>query len=426
MWPTYAGFKIGNMPIINLHRIIGVVFIVLLASNTLLSRAWLIRSIDRLRLLKEPLLIITFFYFWRLLSIFSSPNIPYSFFLIMIDILLQFVIFISIIVSFEDSYDVKIGLKAILFGAVLVVLLGLIEFISEQNLFVKLVPNSSKNIEFIASAIEEKIRDNYRVQAAFMHPLVLAEYLIIVIPISASFIFDKEFVTRFSSLFVFFGGILVLYSTGSRSGIVVLGVQLIFFLLLTSYQNAKTYRGFNSFLRTFVGSVSLIILVAAGCYYGRDLIIGKGSAETMSTVARIVQLINGISAVSNKPLLGHGPGFAPEYAGVENIASGRLTLDNYYLTVVIESGLPALLLLILCFVLFYRYSRLCLHTESILFNTHIINLISCSVVGFIVFCIILSTYEVFGIAFAIFGMILVLYRNNIILFRPTELHTNFN
>lgn len=427
----------GNMPIINLHRVVGFIFIAIILSNLLLSRTWLCQTVSRLRPLIWPIFLLLSYYFWRLLSVFASQNIPYSLFLVTLDILLQFVIFISVIISFNDSFNVRSGLKAILFGAVVVVIIGLIEFFSESNIFVSLVPNSSRNIEFIATAIEEKIRDNYRVQTAFMHPLVLAEYLIMVIPVSAIFLFDKTFFTRICSYIVFIGGIFVLFSTGSRSGIVVLGVEFIFYLLFLLFCNIKLYRGANhstlesglapqvpvlewyfnkkrisSLLTVSIASTALLTIFVVASYYGRDLILGRGSAETMSTVARVVQLINGISAVSNKPLLGYGPGSAPEYVGVENIASGRLTLDNYYLTVVVESGIPTLVLLIVNLIIYYLYSRYIVSSNT-LFSKHSMNLISCSIIGFIIFCFILSSYEVFGIAFAIFGMVLVLYRNKV-------------
>lgn len=409
MWPTYAGLKIGNMPIMNLHRAIGILFTVVFVSNILLSRVWLNLLVSRLKPVLRPVTIVSCFFIWRLLSAFASKDITYSAFLAIIDILLQFVIFIVVVVSFDELIDVKNGFKAVLFGSVLVVLLGTIEYFTERNIFVSLVPDSYKNIDFIASAIEEKVRDNYRVQVAFMHPLVLAEYLIMVIPISLSFLTEKRLLIRVCSIFVFCGSILVLLATGSRSGIVVLGAQIFSFCLYLIFCNGK----YRLRLRSFVLSFLLITAsIAITSIYGKTLILGKDSAETMSTIARLVQLLNGIYAVLKKPIWGYGQGFAPDYVGVENIATGRLTLDNYYLTLVVESGIPALVLFILILLTFYRCSRLN-NNMHIYWNKYAANLISCSLIGFIIFCFILSTYEVFGIAYAILGFTLVLHRISI-------------
>jgi len=407
LWPTYVGIKIGSLPILNFNRVIGLILVSVFLLNSLLSRAWLSQAIGRLTPVSKPIFVVFVFFIWRFISTVASKDIVYSLFLVTLDFLLQFVVFIAVVISFDDLEVVKKAFKAILISAVFVVLFGIVEHLFEKNIFTSLVPNSYKNVDFVASAIEEKVRDSYRVQVAFMHPLVLAEYLTIIIPIAGMFLLDKySKFTRSYAFFVFIGGFYVLYSTGSRSGVVVLIMQFLcffFFYLMLKSQNEISVK------KIITGGSLFCISIFIGVFYGKDYIIGKGSAEVMSTAARVLQLLNGIEAVYKKPIMGYGQGFSAEYIGVENISTGQLTVDNYYLNLVVESGVPAVVLFVVMILVFLRYA-LYINIINSLFDRMASICIFSLLMGFTVFSFILSNHEAFGVVFSIFGLILVLYR----------------
>lgn len=407
LWPTYFGIKLGSLPILNFNRAIGLILLIVFALNSITSKAWLSVAFSRLRPVSKPVMLLFIFFMWRFMSAFASKNIIYSLFLAAIDFLLQFLIFIAVVISFDDLKKIKNAFKIILISAVFVVLFGIIEHLCEKNIFVNLVPDSYRNVDFVASAIKDKVRDTYRVQGAFMHPLVLAEYLIVIIPIAGLFINDKQSIlNRLFAFFVFTGGIIVLYSTGSRSGIVVFATQSLLFVLPLFLNRPKTN---IDFIKAVLASAYFCITVICAGLYGKDIIIGRGSAEVMSTAARVLQLLNGVEAVVKKPILGYGQGLAADYIGVENIATGQLTVDNYYLTIAVESGIPSVIIFIMFISLFIKYS-FNIHTMNALFNKNASNIFFCSVAGFAIFCLILSNYEAFGIIFSILGLMLVMRR----------------
>lgn len=402
----------GTLPIINPQRVVGLLLVLCVVLNSLLSRSWYARGVERLKLAKGPVLLVSSFFLWRLLSAFFSEDPVYSLFIVTIDIMLQFVFFILIIVEFNSRRDVRAGLNIILAGAILVVLFGVIESITEHNIFFSLAPSGSSDTAYIASAVSEKIRESYRVQAAFLHPLVLAEYLVIVIPVAVMFLFFLQcrLLFKISAAFVLAGGLYVLICTGSRSGIVAFGIQIIVFSFFLLRQKIKKSRGFRT---VFVFTVAVGVFCAVSVvayYYGPNLLLGRDSTEMSSTATRLIQLYKGSSAVEDKPLMGWGPGVGGNYAAVENPKTGMATVDDYYLSLALESGIPALVLFVLMLWMFIQKSRQIAKLSTINYS-RTAEFFSISLIGFAIFCTILSIYEIFTIIFVIFGLIIVMQRD---------------
>jgi hypothetical protein len=98
------------------------------------------------------------------------------------------------------------------------------------------------------------------------------------------------------------------------------------------------------------------------------------------------------------------------YAAVENPVTGMATVDNYYLSLALESGLPAMLLFILILWTFIRRSRRMAAIPGN-FCGRVAECFSLSFIGFAVFCMILSIYEIFTLVFVLFGILLVMERD---------------
>lgn len=76
---------------------------------------------------------------------------------------------------------------------------------------------------------------------------------------------------------------------------------------------------------------------------------GESESQSASSATRLVQLNNGFIAIAQKPLFGYGPGEGSRVImGVGESQSGGETVyvettDNLFLSIAVESGLPALI-----------------------------------------------------------------------------------
>ena len=101
------------------------------------------------------------------------------------------------------------------------------------------------------------------------------------------------------------------------------------------------------YVRWAIGMTNLCLIVAiaaAAVPVARHLIAGQSQDEQSSSAGRLVQSERGAETVVENPVLGVGPRMAGKYAGIRD-AFGA-TVDNWYLTIVVESGVGALI----CFV----------------------------------------------------------------------------
>lgn len=409
--PTYVGIKYANFPIINLHRVIGFAILLIIVLNSMISRRWFNQSIVRIKSVRKPLLLFSMYFVWRMFTALMSDNVVYSIFIVLLEVLLQYIILIAVIISINTDAELKQGINILIFTAIIVIATGVFEQITNINMYTWAAPGGTDGVEYIVTAIESKVRDTYRVQASFMHPLVLAQYILFILPIAGVLFLNKSYSDKLIAIFVGCCGVSVLVATGSRSGIVVLAVQIVY--VLASFVILRARRPPS---RAHMLSILLITLLLALVVFVvihlRDLVVGRGGAETMSTIARVAQIINGVEAVSRRPITGYGPGLAAEYVQVQNVETGRFTVDNYYLTILVESGVVGLSLflstLIVVFRILYSHAE---HANNRL-TAMPMSMLLCSMVGFATFMLILSSYELFGTVYAVFGMILVAHRNH--------------
>jgi len=122
-------------------------------------------------------------------------------------------------------------------------------------------------------------------------------------------------------------------------------------------------------------------------------------------IVRVVQLQKGIPLVVNNYLLGYGPGNA---ASILNVGDANLpTIDNYYLSLSLESGIVSLLIFIIILLLFLK------KTFNYMSNTSDISSKICSacfysLIAFSISLSVLSLKVNFPFIFIIFAFVLVL------------------
>lgn len=260
-----------------------------------------------------------------------------------------FIVFLIAYFCFENYGQIRKVVFVLLLCGVMVSILAICEFLLKKNLFATMsMPGMALDPDYIRQALSDKTRHGvYRAQASFFHPLLLTEYCVYQIPVAFYFLSSKSFYERLIGVI----GVLVVplaaAASGSRSSIVatvfVFALCVLFIFLRLRY--SKKY-----------GAISWLFFIAAICLsitaifvlfdYGvfDSVFYGKSLREQQSTAARIYMYQKGIPAIFSSPLIGYGLGLAAEIVGFS--ANGSFSIDSFFLSYVIESGVPGLLVLI--------------------------------------------------------------------------------
>ena len=143
-------------------------------------------------------------------------------------------------------------------------------------------------------------------------------------------------------------GLLAAGFSGSRSALIAVPVILLLAMVLFSSRRRDDTRGGVLWILTLLsltlGTIALAILLAFDAL-DISLITGRSATEASSTNTRVLMLIRGLPLVADRPFAGYGPGLSGYVLGFAN-ARGEITIDNYYLSLALDSGIPTLLVFV--------------------------------------------------------------------------------
>jgi O-antigen ligase len=180
--------------------------------------------------------------------------------------------------------------------------------------------------------------------STFTHPLTFGEYLALSLPLAAYLVgYSSTRWQRLLGLGALPAMLAGLYLTHTRSPLIAAGVAVI---LLVAFLGIRALRQQRSFAISVAGAFSLIALAfAAFAMLGivTELILGRNAAETGSSIDRLIMLERGTNLILAEPITGYGAGMAAFTLGyLPGLTT--LTIDNFYLSLGLESGLPGLAL----------------------------------------------------------------------------------
>lgn len=268
-------------------------------------------------------------------SSFSSAHVSTSFAAGVFTFASYPLMLIFIISFFSQRKHLSQLFFTLLLVAVLSEIVGIVEWINQGNLFALFVDPVS---DIAKEMMVGKIRgDVYRVQSTFSNPLSFAEFLLLIMPIGLYFVSPRkcgEFIRLLAKTMIILG-LICIYLTASRMSIMLAVLIIIFYFIWQKWGKNKT-------TVFFVGAACLILLVSVfiSMGYWDAYIIGRGQ-ESTSALGRKYQLETGIPAVLRSPIWGYGLS-----QGVRYVAPLK-SIDNYYLTVALETGLSGLVMLLL-------------------------------------------------------------------------------
>ena len=344
LWPRYVAIWLPGLPSLNLPRIAGIIYLLLIFVGFFVSK-WFREIVGQsIRNFSMFWIALLFFLIFRFVSVFSSADIGSALYQFVNETVVHVsLIFFGVSLGAKDYLLSRRIFAAISFAFFVCFAIGMVEWLTGKNIFSKFIDPSNN---YALWAVSEKARSgSYRAQSTFGHPLTFAEFSAASVCLVLSTV---SFVKNIGYRFVLYvisvcaaGGMVFL--AGSRAGygavVIVCSLMLIAPLLvsITHKQLSLIAAVYWSFV---VIVISVIFSVAILFVY--DHAFGNRS-EVKSNNARLLMYERGFLKALDSPLTGFGVGQAADLVGTPSgTGVSKYTVDSLYVSYVVESGYGAL------------------------------------------------------------------------------------
>lgn len=352
LWPQYVFYRFGGLPAINPTKLAWLSFLLVSFFCVISCR----QPVERLfrRCAAHPVLIgsVCFLMFWRIVSSLAGVEPIVQTWQLGSEIVTFYVIFFMALAVLRDEKDVFRLLAVLVVVAALQATLASYESVVKHTLFDKFISASQDDAATLQSALIEKFRGgHYRAQGTFEHPMVLAEFLAMMVPLAvAVFLRSKAFFLRCIAAGFVPLAVAMIVASRSRSGIAVLlaAVLLVGLLLMLPRKRFSGKSDSSSVL--LIIAFLLPVLVAVAYFVGAEvlsLVAGRNQSEANSTMTRVLMFQKGIPLLLDSPLVGYGNGLGAIKLGFFD--GVRYNIDSYFLSTALDAGVPGLLALVTVF-----------------------------------------------------------------------------
>lgn len=352
--PIYYAIDTGILPWISVKRLFSLAVILLFALTVAGSQSARDKIADTVRNNR----LLAFFAFGFLVLLFVSlltASYPVRAFSGLIDcVLTWYVPLFACILIVRTEEDVILLLKIIAVAGIVDSLLGVIEFFLQRRYYFDIFPKSVLEAMLAANPALELMYSTsdfrngiYRASSIYSVPLNFGEFAAMVGPIGAYFIFHGK-TMRWRLLGVVSGisSVAALLVSGARGGFLAFLIAMPIMFVLWTIRYSKENRG------SIVGGImSVIFLIGTVTVFGliasshrlSNIVLG-GEETAGSTGARFEQFDLALPHILSNPVTGHGKGSAAELVGFYNPGNSIPTIDSYVITLLVEQGVPGLLL----------------------------------------------------------------------------------
>lgn len=417
--PVYYAIDTGILPWISIKRLFSLTVILLFALTVAGSQAARDKITDTAR--HNRLLAFLSFGFLAMLvvSVLTATYPARSFTALVDSFLTWYVPFLACILIVRTEKDVILLLKIIAVAGIVDSLLGVIEFFLQRRYYFDIFPKSVLEAMLAANPALELMYSTsdfrngvYRASSIYSVPLNLGELAAIVGPIGAYFFFHGETLKwRLVGMLSVVTSIAALLVSGARGGFIAFLVAMPIMLLLWTIRYSKENRGSIAggivgviFL---IGTVTVFGLIASSTRLSN--IVFGGDETAGSTGARFVQFNMALPHILSNPVTGHGKGSAGELVGYYNEGNPIPTIDSYVITLLVEQGVPGLLL-------FFGMIGLGIWIGARLYLTNaderaaLGGPIACALIAFAIYRPVLSETENHTLLFLIIGLVFAISR----------------
>ncbi|HSU99148.1 MAG TPA: O-antigen ligase family protein [Roseiarcus sp.] len=413
--PFYYTVQFSGLPWISARRV--VTFALIAPFVVAVAASSDVRRMIAERLRASPLIIVCAagFLVMGLLSLITSLSAAESMSGLVDAILSWYVPFFAMIYIIKNNDDVVFILKIICVCALVVTAAGVLEFRLEQNFFLKIFPPSmlgnlmanNPRLQDLLPGPEHFRNGHYRAESIFMTAISFSEFEVIVIPIGLFFAFhSKSLFDKVLGWTVAIAALVGIFASGSRGGYTGAIVSVPVFIGMWSIRTAIQRRA--SLAPAIVGAAGLILV---GCVLGlivfshtiHDMILG-GAAQASSTDARYFQWQIALPYIKSNPITGYGFDVGGALVGQGNLA--YQSIDSYYLSLVLEVGVPGLFLFSGMLLLPILYGVRAYLSDMSEYGA-MAGALACSFIGFAQSRLVVSQRENHTVIFALLAIVIV-------------------
>ncbi|PWV58443.1 O-antigen ligase family protein [Plasticicumulans acidivorans] len=352
VWPFYIDYRILSNLGVNPQRItcffVVLVFLFMLYSPKVRGKIEFVFSVKNVRMF---FILISGYVFWRLFVGFYVSD-TLSVFLSINEIFTVYFIFLITVYSAVSSDNAKNRIiKVIFYSYLLVLLFSWLEWALQYNLFSQFASSESKSA---IGATVEKLRGGLlRVKGPFENTLTLMQYVVCIFPLSFFYVRNRSSLFKMAFLFFSIG---VVFLTFSRIGTLIILMQVFMWKWL------DIEKSFDKSMRMLINVLKVFMVISVFMFF----VFGGGEDEfgeyelgadvqggLFSSSERTGQLINGISAIVENPIVGYGLGNAGKVVkdfsdqGHSSYSVYHEVVDNRILSIAIESGVFSAILFLL-------------------------------------------------------------------------------
>lgn len=410
LWPNYVAFDLPGLPWITPVRI--VVFSLLAIVLFSLATSGEFRGKIKDTLDASPMLAKLFWAFWALTTIsimFSSTPFFSLNKYVNNQIFWTMMFVISAILSTQEGFVAR--LAQILVATVFVVaVLGMYEYKIQRVFWIDQLPGFLKvDPEFIERVAKSQSRagtDVYRVRGTLATSLYFAEYLAMVFPLTLHFMVNAKKFWAFAFIAAgVLGMLVVMYLTNARSAMVGMLLSIVIYTFFAAYRARKMRPesiGATATLMLYPAMVVALSLLVVFWRRAHVMVLGGGQHQASSD-ARSVQWAMGWPKIWTHPL-GHGVSRSGEVLGYAN-GAGEMTIDTYYLSILLDYGPLALPIYLFMFALPIWYAfKVFIKAKSD--ELLLVGPLAIGLINFVVIKAVLSSEGNVPLAFVMLGCII--------------------
>jgi O-antigen ligase len=184
-----------------------------------------------------------------------------------------------------------------------------------------------------------------RAKSFFTHPIVFAQFLACMVPLAwHAARFETSYVFRFLGIAVICLIPWALLDTGTRSALITAGVGIFMLFLMANMRDLR--RDPLKFVSMIIVLATVVIIIIVAWDNILLLVVGRNESEMSSSLGRITMLNRTLDALRDSPVFGFGDGNDIMKAGLV-YAGSFLTMDNLFLSTVLDFGVVGLVLFLL-------------------------------------------------------------------------------
>lgn len=415
VWPNYLAISVSSLPWITILRLTTFPLDIILLICISISSEFRARLNQSLRAIPTIPILLTIFVAIQFLSIGLSKDTTLSVQKFVVAQTSWTAVFFVSAYVFLKPGQIKRWAIILWIMAIFVSLIAIWEFRIERLPWVGHIPGFLKiNDDAVEAILSAKMRAGttlYRAQSTFSTPLGLAEYLALTLPFVLHFA-TARFPQKMRAAAIFSIPVLLIacYLTNAKLGMVGCLFDILIYIFITAFQTWKRNRNSliaASFLFSYPASLGIVSAAMLFSHRFQVLILGTDGSHTNSTEARIQQWTVGFQKLLEWPF-GYGIGMGAATINPGAI-SGRITIDTYYLSILLEYGIAGFIIYYGMFaVAIYEGTRRSFLAPSADEDKSFLLPISVSLITFIVIKSVFSQQDNHPVVFMMLGALVAL------------------